>query len=800
MATEDRGPENDLEVALLASAPENKPSIGSSVLSNATLRFKHVSQELGKRLAFVNRRDTGQTPVEETLNGLIFINKASSKWGDAEKKFDQLTSSGDGILLRSQFADCIGMNKLSNEFALELFDALARRKNITTDSINKEEFRDFWEQISAKDFNSRLRIFFDMVDKDASGSIDVAEVTQIIKYSACANKLSNVNVQAEKYATMIMEELDPENSGYIEIDKLESLFRRQESQSRSQSKSKEVKQTKETSPACEWYYRINYFLLENWRIIWVLALWIGIMLGLFTYKFIQYRNRAVYGIMGNCVCVAKGAAETLKFNMALILLPVCRNTITWLRNKTKLGVIVPLDNNISFHKVIAFGIGIGVAVHALAHLTCDFPRLLYATKEQYELMKPFFGEVQPENYLWFLKGVEGVTGIIMVVLMTIAFTLASPWVRLKKDQGFNVFWYSHHLFVIVYTLLIVHGINTYLSKEWYMKTTWMYLAVPIVLYISERMIRAFRSRAEPVNILKFDKYPDVITIHMSKPQGFIYKSGAYIFINCPAVSPFEWHPFSLTSCPAEDHLSVRIRAVGDWTKQLKAIFCEASKAGESTSLGAAGGSNTKFPRVLIDGPYGAPAQDYKDYEVVLLVGLGIGATPMISIIKDIVNNMKDNEEEDLEGGKSTSTNKKKFKTKKAYFYWVTNDHGSFEWFKDVMNEVAEMDTKGVVELHNHCTSIFEEEDARCALIASLQSLHHAKSGIDIISGTRVKSYFARPNWRDVYEKIAHEHSNSRVGVFYCGAPGPGETLRQLALDINHERDASTTFDFRKENF
>lgn len=48
---------------------------------------------------------------------------------------------------------------------------------------------------------------------------------------------------------------------------------------------------------------------------------------------------------------------------------------------------------------------------------------------------------------------------------------------------------------------------------------------------------------------------------------------------------------------------------------------------------------------MIDGPYGAPAQDYKKYEVVLLVGLGIGATPMISIIKDIINNMKAKEQD-----------------------------------------------------------------------------------------------------------------------------------------------------------
>ena len=95
----------------------------------------------------------------------------------------------------------------------------------------------------------------------------------------------------------------------------------------------------------------KYFILDNWQRFWVLALWIAIMAVLFTYKYIQYKNRAAYEVMGVCVCLAKGAAETLKFNMALILLPVCRNTITWLRNKTRLGVAVPFDDNLNFHKV-----------------------------------------------------------------------------------------------------------------------------------------------------------------------------------------------------------------------------------------------------------------------------------------------------------------------------------------------------------------------------------------------------------------------------------------------------------------
>jgi uncharacterized membrane protein required for colicin V production len=55
--------------------------------------------------------------------------------------------------------------------------------------------------------------------------------------------------------------------------------------------------------------------------------------------------------MGYCVTTAKGAAETLKFNMALVLFPVCRNTITWIRSKTKIGAVVPFNDNINFHKV-----------------------------------------------------------------------------------------------------------------------------------------------------------------------------------------------------------------------------------------------------------------------------------------------------------------------------------------------------------------------------------------------------------------------------------------------------------------
>lgn len=814
----------DSETAYLASQLEKRPS---SLGSQLSFKLRQVSQELkrmtsSKRFDKVDRSKSG---AARALQGLKFMSKnvGSEGWSEVEARFNELAINE--LLPKTRFGQCIGMHE-SSEFASELFDALARRRGMTSPSITKAQLREFWEQITDQSFDARLQTFFDMVDKNADGRITEKEVKEIIALSASANKLSTIQKHAEEYAALIIEELDPDNLGYIELYNLEMLLLQAPTKSTnvgsdsrvlSQLLSQKLITTKEYNPIKWCYRRLAYFVEDNWKRIWVMALWLSICAGLFTWKFIQYKHRAVFDVMGYCVTSAKGAAETLKFNMALILLPVCRNTITWLRSKTMLGKVVPFDDNINFHKVIASGIAIGVGVHAGAHLTCDFPRLLHVSDEGYEPMKQFFGEERPDDYWWFVKGTEGWTGVVMVVLMAIAFILAQPWFRrnrlnrlpktLKKLTGFNAFWYSHHLFVIVYVLFIVHGYYLYLSKKWYKKTTWMYLAVPIILYACERLIRAFRSGYKTVRILQVAVYPgNVLALQMSIPQGFKYTSGQYIFVNCAAVSPFQWHPFSITSAPGDDYLSIHIRTLGDWTSQLKAVFskvCQPPCSDQSdlprTDI-APGNNIPRMPKLLIDGPYGAPAQDYKMYDVLLLVGLGIGATPLISIVKDVLNNIK--QQKEIEEGMVESgvkgNKRKPFATKRAYFYWVTREQGSFEWFRGVMNEVAENDRDGVIELHNYCTSVYEEGDARSALITMLQSLQHAKNGVDIVSGTRIKTHFARPNWRNVFKHVALKHPNERVGVFYCGAHGLVGELGRLAQDFS--RKTSTKFDFHKENF
>lgn len=107
----------------------------------------------------------------------------------------------------------------SAEFAKELLKALGHgRVEHTVDWITLEELRTHWLQITDKSFHSWMQIFFDLCDKDADGKITEKEVTEVILLSASSNKLSILQDQAEEYGALIMEELDKDKKGYIEVE------------------------------------------------------------------------------------------------------------------------------------------------------------------------------------------------------------------------------------------------------------------------------------------------------------------------------------------------------------------------------------------------------------------------------------------------------------------------------------------------------------------------------------------------------------------------------------------------------
>lgn len=128
--------------------------------------------------------------------------------------------------------------------------------------------------------------------------------------------------------------------------------------------------------------------------------------------------------------------------------------------------------------MIACAIIIGIVLHAGNHLACDFPRVINSTPEEFASISSYFNGKKP-TYGELLKGAEGVTGIAMLTLMTISFTLATHRFRrnlvklpapFNRLTGFNAFWYSHHLLGVVYILLLIHGTFLYLVHQWYKKT------------------------------------------------------------------------------------------------------------------------------------------------------------------------------------------------------------------------------------------------------------------------------------------------------------------------------------------
>ncbi|XP_060168894.1 putative respiratory burst oxidase homolog protein H [Lycium barbarum] len=753
------------------------------------------------------------------FKSLHFLDTTKCKEGDAwksvEKRFHQ--NAVNGILFRDKFGSSIGME--SKEFAEELFDTMARRKKINAENgITIEELREFWEDISTQCPDTRLHIFFDMCDKNGDGKLSEEEVKEVLVMSAAANKLTNFKKHAATYASLIMEEFDPDHLGYIEIWQLESLLRgmvaskdEKKNLKRSQTLAKTMIPRRYRTPMSKFLTKTLEKIHDNWKRIWLVTLWLSINLILFIWKIQQFKGRAAFKIMGYCVCIAKAAGETLKFNMALILLPVCRRTLTQLR-ESFLGSIIPFDDNINFHKMIALGITVGTFIHVLFHTSCNFVKLVNCPQSKFMTVLGSNFDYHQPTYMDLVASVPGVTGILMTLFMLFSFTLAThlfrrnviklPW-SFHHLAGFNAFWYAHHLLVLVYVLLILHGYFIFLTKEWYKKTTWMYLAAPVLLYATERVLIVNENRYH-VNIRKAVIYTgNVLALYMSKPPGFKYKSGMYLFIKCPNISNFEWHPFSITSAPDDDYLSVHIRTLGDWTTELRTRFQKACQATQSRTRSLirmetkafnpndAEQSQAEFPKIIIKGPYGAPAQNYKKYDILLLVGLGIGATPFISIIKDILNQQSGYNQQDDE-----SSSKKG--PQRAYFYWVTREQGSFDWFKGVMDDIAEHDENEVIEMHNYLTSVYEEGDARSALIAMVQSLQHAKNGVDVVSESRIRTHFARPNWKRVFSQLAASHPSSRIGVFYCGSPTLTKPLRKLCQEFS--LNSSTRFNFHKENF
>jgi NADPH oxidase 2 len=298
----------------------------------------------------------------------------------------------------------------------------------------------------------------------------------------------------------------------------------------------------------------------------------------------------------------------------------------------------------------------------------------------------------------------GWSGYIMLTTLMIIFVTS---IEKLRRANFERFWYLHHLFIIFFLFWSVHGAFCMIKPDsppfcsgigvfW---KFWMYSGF---VYLAERILREIRGRHKTF-VSKVVQHPSKVCEIQIKKENTRTRAGQYIFLCCPEVSIWQYHPFTLTSAPEEDYISVHVRCVGDFTNALaKALGCNfergsgrGEKVGSGSEVVGVNDNNTGddvhpnirkvLPRVYIDGPFGSASEDVFKYEVAVLVGAGIGVTPFASILKSIWYRLKYPQQ--------------KTRLRKVYFFWVCRDFGSFEWFRSLLLAIEAQDLSSHIEIH-----------------------------------------------------------------------------------------------------
>jgi len=209
----------------------------------------------------------------------------------------------------------------------------------------------------------------------------------------------------------------------------------------------------------------------------------------------------------------------------------------------------------------------------------------------------------------------------------------------------------------------------------------------------------------------------------------------------------------------------------------------------------------------LTGPFGAPAQKVWQFEVVMVVGAGIGVTPFASIMRSV--QLRTLQRQSLLGfgrtpliskwwrtaaGNSNSTPETVDTTnklledvitvpQKVYFYWIIRSQEEFDWFYDLLAAAADGPAKDIIEI--------------CVFMTGEIELSNVKK-LPCSNG----QFFGRPQWGRIFKQKAEEHRGEHVGVFLCGSPQIGNELDRQSKKHTDTAGGSngTRFSFFPEHF
>ncbi|XP_071701176.1 ferric reduction oxidase 7, chloroplastic-like isoform X2 [Rutidosis leptorrhynchoides] len=240
---------------------------------------------------------------------------------------------------------------------------------------------------------------------------------------------------------------------------------------------------------------------------------------------------------------------------------------------------------------------------------------------------PFEHAARYHLIAWKSIGIANLPGVISLVAGLLMWVTSLPPVR---RINFELFFYTHQLYVVFIVFLAMHVGDFIFSI----------VAAGIFLFMLDRFLRFFQSR-KTVDILSAKCLPSgTVELVISKPPGLRYNALGWVFIQIRELSWLQWHPFSVSSSPldGDNHLAVLIKVLGDWTEKLKGRI--SSVTGDKSVTDSLLQPNFAL-KASIEGPYGHESPYFLTYENLILVAGGIGISPFLAILSDILHRIRE---------------------------------------------------------------------------------------------------------------------------------------------------------------
>ncbi|XP_078052427.1 dual oxidase-like isoform X2 [Augochlora pura] len=252
-----------------------------------------------------------------------------------------------------------------------------------------------------------------------------------------------------------------------------------------------------------WYPIMKYLANKKLQIFW-LCLYTFILIAIsaerFYYYSVEREHSGLRHILGYGIAITRGAASGIMFTYSTLLITMCNNIITFLRD-TILQLYIPFESMLEMHKYIACCGLVFTVLHVIGHgfnlyhisiqsaddLTCLFPNYFHATHEL------------PKFHYWCFQTITGLSGILLTIVTALIYLCTLPNIRRLL---YNWFRLTHSLYPVFYVLIIIHGAGRLVQEPHF---HYFFLG-PLTLFIFDKIITVTRKTIE-IPIIKADILP-----------------------------------------------------------------------------------------------------------------------------------------------------------------------------------------------------------------------------------------------------------------------------------------------------